>query len=62
VRTFKAIRFSLKLNNLTAEHYESQFWNQFDEIFGLTEKDMRNKLPLFIADPYNAEALMEEKT
>jgi len=55
----------LNISKVTAEPFESQFWSTFDQQFSLTEIDMREKLPLFIADPSNrsqVEALMEEKT
>jgi len=64
-RVFKAIGLELHIDQLTAEPFESQFWKTFDHQFALTEIDMREKLPLFIADPANrhqAQALMEEKT
>jgi hypothetical protein len=64
-RVLKAINLDLHLNNLTAEPYESQFWNTFDHQFALTEIGMREALPTMISDPSNrmrAEAIMEEKT
>jgi hypothetical protein len=60
-RAFSAIGLSLKLNNLTAESYEGQFWSSFDLQFKLTEVGMRAELPKFIADPSGrakAEAIM----
>lgn len=64
-RVLQAINLNLNLNNLTAESYESQFWNSFDVQFGLTEIGMREALPTMIGDPSNrlrAEAIMEERT
>ena len=64
-RTFGAINMNLTLDTLTAEHFESQFWNSFDRQFSLTEVDMREKLPLFLSDPQSSTpvaALTEERT
>lgn len=55
----------IPLNNLTAEPYEVQFWNNFDGQFNLTEIQMREELPYFITDPTNrmkVEAIMEGRT
>ena len=46
----------------TAEPFETQFWNNFDGQFNLTEISMREELPYFITDPSNrmkVEAIME---
>lgn len=43
---------------------EEQFWQQFDGVFQLTEKEMKKDLPLFISDSSNlsqVEALLEAK-
>lgn len=64
-RAFSAIGLQLNINNLTAEPFENQFWRTFDTQLGLTEVDMREKLPQFISDPSSrsqVQALMEEKT
>jgi len=64
-RVFAGIGLELHLSQLTAEVYESQFWNSFDTQFGLTEIGLREELPRFISDPSgrsHAEALMEEQT
>ena len=64
-RVLPAIGLELNLNILTAESWESQFWNSFDYQFGLTEIGLREELPKFISDPSgrsHAEALMEEQT
>lgn len=64
-RVFDAIGLELHIDNLTAEPYETQFWNTFDHQFKLTEVEMRQQLPQFISDPssrYQTEALMEERT
>ena len=42
---------NVKFDNTTAEPHEEQFWNQFDNIFDLKEKDMREQLELFVTDP-----------
>lgn len=52
----------IPLSNLTAEPYETQFWNNFDGQFNLTEIQMREDLPYFITDPSNrlkVEAIMD---
>lgn len=45
-RGFEAIGFDPSGSKLTAEHFESQFWNQFDHAFELTELEMRETTPL----------------
>mgnify|MGYP001316060774 FL=1 len=53
---------TIPLTNLTAEPYETQFWNNFDGQFNLTEIQMREDLPYFITDPSNrlkVEAIMD---
>jgi hypothetical protein len=52
----------IPLSKLTAEPYETQFWNNFDGQFNLTEIQMREDLPYFITDPSNrlkVEAIMD---
>jgi hypothetical protein len=55
----------IPLSNLTAEPYETQFWNNFDGQFNLTEIQMREELPYFITDPTNrmkVEAIMNGRS
>lgn len=66
-KAFRAVDLQLNINNLTAEPFESQFWSTFDDQQNLTEIEMREMLPKFIADPSSrsqAEALLDssEKT
>ena len=35
----------------SAEPYEDQFWNRFDNVFELREEQMEQDLPLFVTDP-----------
>lgn len=52
----------IALNQKTAENYESQFWNNFDGVYNLTEVTMREEIPYFITDTSNrmkVEAIME---
>jgi hypothetical protein len=47
----------------SAEGFESQFWNSFDNQYKLTENEMREELPNFISDsPGRQRALMGEET
>ena len=49
-------------NQDTAEDPESQFWNNVDNTYNLTEVQMREDIPLFLTDPNSAmkaEAIMD---
>lgn len=55
----------VEIDTKTAEPYETQFWNNFDGIYGLSEIGMKQELPFFITDPSNrmkVEAIMEGRT
>jgi len=50
------------LSLTTAEDLETQFWNNLDSSYNLTEAGLREELPYFITDPSNrmkVEAIME---
>ncbi len=42
---------NVKFDRTTAQPHEEQFWDQFDNIFDLKEKDMLKHLELFVTDP-----------
>ena len=44
---------NVTFNKQTAMPVEEQFWQQYDGIYGLTEKSMRAALPEFVSDPNN---------
>jgi len=52
-KALESIGHDFKINEYTAEDYESQFWSSFDNKFNLTEVEMRESLPQFISDPSN---------
>lgn len=43
----------IELDKKTAQPYDQQFWEQFDIIMQLSEEEMRQELPNFIADSSN---------
>jgi hypothetical protein len=52
----------VEISMLTAEDLETQFWNNLDATYNLTETGLREELPYFITDPSNrmkVEAIME---
>jgi len=52
------------LSKTTAMPYEEQFWEQFDQVFGLSEEEMFQELPKFITDPTNqakVQALLDNR-
>lgn len=44
---------AIKFSDVSAQPFEEQFWEQFDGVFALSEKEMRSELPNFITDPNN---------
>lgn len=44
---------SIEFDAYTARPVEEQFWEQFDGVYELTEKEMRQELDHFITDPSN---------
>jgi len=43
----------IEIERKTAMPYEEQFWDQIDDIFGLTEEKLHEDLPYFVVDPSN---------
>jgi len=43
----------VEFDKTTAMPYEQQFWEEFDILFQLKEKEMMRDLPYFITDPDN---------
>jgi len=59
---FGAISFQ---PHTSAEPNEEAFWNQFDNIFKLSEQSMHEELPKFVTDPTNraaVEAMMNKQS
>ena len=53
---------AVALSKNTSEDLETQFWNNLDASYNLTEAGLREELPYFITDPSNrmkVEAIME---
>lgn len=54
MRVLDALRLGdVEFSNNTSMPSEEQFWQQFDGIYQMTEKEMRKDLPFFITDPAN---------
>ena len=52
----------VELSSTTAEGFESQFWNNFDGTYNLTDASLKEEIPYFITDTSNrtkVEAIME---
>lgn len=44
---------TIEFDHTTAKPVEEQFWDAFDEVYQLSENDMRKKLPYIVTDPNN---------
>ena len=54
----------INVDNLTAQPYEEQFWDQYDILQQLTDEEFRQDLPLMVTDPSNrakVEALLDDR-
>lgn len=44
---------NIEFSRVTSKPYEEQFWEQFDVLMDLSEENMIEQLPYFVADPTN---------
>lgn len=50
----KALGLShVEIDRKSAEPYETQFWEQYDVLFELSEEGLARELPAFVTDPAN---------
>lgn len=53
-RVMKALGLShVEIDRKSAEPYETQFWEQYDVLFELSEEGLARELPAFVTDPAN---------
>lgn len=63
-RVLSSIGINMDFSILTAQHYEGQFWANFDSVYQLQEIEMKEELPYFITDSSSrmqAQALLDQE-
>ena len=53
---------AITYDNLSSEPADSQFWNQYDDIFDLSEQELEEHLPLFLSESPETKYVGEETT